>query len=109
MVEQLWMRAVRVDTDYHRKTGAQTSVGWPISIQNNLDRNALRNFREVSGRIVRGQERKLRSACRSHFFHSSPQKHAGNRVNSNFRAVARSDPANLVFEKVGFHPRIVLD
>src|SRR5271163_1529776 len=103
------MRAVRVDPDYHRETGPQTSVGGPISIQNNLYRNALRNFREVPGRIVRGQECKLRSAGRSHFFYSSPQKHAGNRVNSNFRAVARVDSANLVLEKVGFHPRIVLD
>src|ERR1700722_18984660 len=103
------MRAVRVDTDYDRETGAQTSVGWPISIQNNLYRYTLRDFREIPGRIVRGQERELRSARRSHFLHSSPQKHTGNRINSNFRRVAGADPANLVLQKVCLYPRIVLD
>jgi len=103
------MRAVRVDTDYDRKTGPQTSIRGPISIQNNLYRYTLRNFREVPGRIVRGQERKLRSACRSHFLDSSPQKHAGNRVHSNFRDVAPLDAANLVLQKVCLYPHIALD
>ena len=104
------MRAVRVDTDYDRKTRAQTSVRRRlISIQNNLYRNTLRNFREVPCRIVRGQERELRSARRSNFFYSSPQNHAGNRVNSNFRDVAPLDPANLVLQKVCLYPHIALD
>src|ERR1700734_2896449 len=103
------MRTVRVDTDYDRETGAQTGVGCPISIQNNLHRYALRNLREVPGRIVRGQERELRSAGRSHFLYTSPQKDAGNRVISNFRDVARLDPANLVLQKVCLYPYIALD
>src|SRR5258708_29277034 len=109
MFEQSLTRAVRADADYHRETGAQTSVGWPISIQNNLYRNTLSNFREVPGRIVRVQERELRSARRSHFFYSSSQKHAGNRVNSDFRDVAPFDPANLILQKICLYPRIVLD
>src|ERR1700721_1644146 len=103
------MSAVGLDADDDRKTGAQTSVCWLVSIQDNLHRNTLRDLREVPGRVVRRQERKLRSARRSHFLYSSPQNHTGNRVNSNFRGVAPFYPANLALQKVGLHPRIALD
>src|SRR6266481_8267679 len=93
----------RADSCNHRESGAQFSGKGGV-VQRDLDRNALYYLREIAGRVVGRQQRKLRSAGWRDLQHVPVNYLPGILVNPNFGRVTDLHVSQLGFTKVRLDP-----
>src|SRR5713101_6921818 len=93
----------RPDGCNHRESGAQFG-GKGAVVQRNLDRDALYHLREIAGRVVGRQQRKLGSAGWCDFQHLPMNYLPGILVNPKFGSVADLHVGQLGFTIVRLHP-----
>src|SRR6266699_3630356 len=93
----------RPDGCNHGESGAQVG-GKDAIVQPNLDRDALYHLREIAGRVVGRQQRKLGSAGWCDFQHLPMNYLPGILINPKFGSVADLHVGQLGFAIVRLHP-----
>ena len=74
-------------------------------VERDLDRHALHDFREIAGRVVRWQERELRSAGRRDLEHSAAYHFAGIHIDADVDRIADLDVGQLRLAEIRLYPR----
>ena len=95
-----FVRTVTTADNPDRNRGAQRRV-----VERDLDRHALDDFREIAGRIVRWQERELRSAGGRDLEHAAVDHFAGIHIDADVDRIADFDVRQLRFAEVRLDPR----
>src|ERR1700722_5258113 len=92
----------------HRQPGAQPIQFRLPRLQQNFHRNALNNFREISGGVIGRQESELRPARGRDLIDLTPERDSWKRVDLDFRFVACVNVTDLRFLVIRLHPNIAL-
>src|ERR1700731_4675724 len=87
----------------HRESGTECASKGSI-VQRNLDWDALHHLREIAGRVVGRQQRKLGSAGWRDFQHLAVKYLTRILVNTNFGSVADLHVGQLGFTIIRLHP-----
>src|SRR5258705_2515866 len=106
---RLCLLARRMNRHYNRKAGPQPALQRVPGIEGNLYRNSLHNLGEIARRIVRREQRELRSACRSNFDNFSMEHDTGKRIDPDIGHVAGSDIGKLSLLEVRLNPDVTFD
>src|SRR5260370_8078283 len=99
----LFRLTARRDGWNHREDGAQFG-GKGAVVQRNLDRDALYHLREIAGRVVGRQQRKLGSAGWCDLQHLAVKYLTGILVDPQFNSIANFHVGQLGFAIVRQHP-----
>src|SRR6266852_4923233 len=99
----LFLLPPRPDGCNHRESGAQFG-GKGAVVQRNLDRDALYHLREIAGRVVGRQQRKLGSAGWCDLQHLAVKYLIGILVDPQFSSIANLHVGQLGFAIVRQHP-----
>ena len=94
---------------HRRETGTQPALQRMVRIEHNLHRDSLDDLGEVTGRVVRRQKGKLRSAGGGDLCHFPVQHYSGKGVDPDVGGISLSDVGELRLLIVRLDPDVAPD